>query len=206
MATGEVTGATRSASIKMTTCKRCGEQIGTIGHVTNKTATAILHTNHGDIAIDLFGNHAPKTVENFVGLSKGTKEYSQPNAAGENEGPFYDGAIFHRIIDGFMIQGGDPTGTGRGGPGYQFEDEFHPELQFDRPFLLAMANAGPGTNGSQFFITVTATPHLNNRHTIFGEVTDKESQKVVTKISRVSTGRMDRPVDDVVIESVEIQE
>lgn len=176
----------------------------TLGRVTNKTETAILHTNYGDISIDLFGNHAPKTVENFVGLANGTKEYSQPNARGSNEGPFYDGAIFHRIIDGFMIQGGDPTGTGRGGPGYQFEDEFHPELQFDRPFLLAMANAGPGTNGSQFFITVTATPHLNNRHTIFGEVTDKESQKVVAKISRVATDRMDRPNDDVVIESVEI--
>ena len=176
----------------------------TLGRVTNKTETAILHTNYGDISIDLFGNHAPKTVENFVGLANGTKEYSQPNAQGSNEGPFYDGAIFHRIIDGFMIQGGDPTGTGRGGPGYQFEDEFHPELQFDRPFLLAMANAGPGTNGSQFFITVTATPHLNNRHTIFGEVTDKESQKVVAKISRVATDRMDRPNDDVVIESVEI--
>ena len=155
--------------------------------MTNKTATAILHTNQGDIAIDLFGNHAPETVANFVGLAQGTKEYSQPNASGTNEGPFYDGAIFHRIIDGFMIQGGDPTGTGRGGPGYQFGDEFHPELQFDRPFLLA-------------------PPPLNNRHTIFGEVTDKESQKVVAKISRVATDRMDRPNDDVVIESVEIQE
>lgn len=174
--------------------------------MTNKTATAILHTNQGDIAIDLFGNHAPETVANFVGLAKGTKEYFKPNASGTNEGPFYDGAIFHRIIDGFMIQGGDPEGRGMGGPGYQFGDEFHPELQFDRPFLLAMANAGPGTNGSQFFITVTATPHLNNRHTIFGEVTDKESQKVVAKISRVATDRMDRPKDDVVIESVEIQE
>ncbi|QNP92297.1 MULTISPECIES: peptidylprolyl isomerase [Corynebacterium] len=175
-------------------------------NVSIKTATAIMHTNQGDIKIDLFGNHAPVTVENFVGLAQGTKDYSEANASGTNEGPFYDGAIFHRIIDGFMIQGGDPTGTGRGGPGYRFEDEFHPELQFDRPFLLAMANAGPATNGSQFFITVTATPHLNNRHTIFGEVTDSESQKVVAKISRVATDRMDRPHDDVVIESIEIQE
>lgn len=173
--------------------------------MTLKTKTAILHTNHGDIRIDLFGNHAPKTVENFVGLATGEGEYSTKNASGTTEGPFYDGAIFHRIIPGFMIQGGDPTGTGTGGPGYQFADEFHPELQFDRPFLLAMANAGPGTNGSQFFITVDATPWLNNRHTIFGEVTDEASQKVVAELSQVRTGRMDRPVEDVVIESIDFE-
>ena len=115
--------------------------------MTQKTATATLHTNHGDIVVDLFGNHAPVTVENFIGLATGDKDYSTQNAQGEQSGPFYDGSIFHRIIPGFMIQGGDPTGTGRGGPGYQFDDEFHPELQFDRPYLLAMANAGPGTNG-----------------------------------------------------------
>ena len=165
-----------------------------------------MHTNRGDITIELFGNHAPKTVENFVTLADGSADYRTPNAQGTNEGPFYDGAIFHRVIDGFMIQGGDPTGTGRGGPGYQFADEFHPELRFDRAYLLAMANAGPGTNGSQFFITVVPTPHLNNHHTIFGEVTDKESQKVVAKLGRVATGRMDRPVDDVVIESIDITE
>src|SRR5699024_2066054 len=176
----------------------------TLGRVTNKTETAILHTNYGDISIDLFGNHAPKTVENFVGLANGTKECSQPNAQGSNEGPFYGGANLHRIIDGLMIQGGDPTGTGRGGPGYQFEDEVHPAQPYDRPFLLAMAHAGPATNGPPFVVPVTATPHLNNRHTFFGEVTDKESQKVVAKISRVATERMDRPNDDVVIESVEI--
>lgn len=164
-----------------------------------------MHTNHGDIRIDLFGNHAPQTVENFVGLANGEGDYSTKNAGGTTEGPFYNGAIFHRIIPDFMIQGGDPTGTGTGGPGYQFADEFHPELQFDRPFLLAMANAGPGTNGSQFFITVVPTPHLNNRHTIFGEVTDPESQKVVEEISKVRTGRMDRPVEDVVIESIDIE-
>ncbi|GAB3943118.1 peptidylprolyl isomerase [Corynebacterium tapiri] len=172
--------------------------------MSNKTQTATLKTNHGDIVIDLFGNHAPVTVDNFVGLAQGTKEYSAQNAKGESTGPFYDGAIFHRIIDGFMIQGGDPTGTGRGGPGYQFQDEFHPELTFDRPYLLAMANAGPGTNGSQFFITVAPTPHLNNHHTIFGEVTDEASQAVVDKIAKVRTGRMDRPVEDVKIESIEI--
>ncbi|WP_257158961.1 peptidylprolyl isomerase [Corynebacterium cystitidis] len=174
--------------------------------MTHKTATATLHTNLGDIVIDLFGNHAPQTVENFVGLAKGTKDYSTRNASGSNEGPFYDGAIFHRIIPGFMIQGGDPTGTGTGGPGYQFADEFHPELQFDRPYLLAMANAGPGTNGSQFFITVDATPWLNNKHTIFGEVTDEESKAVVDKLANVKTGRMDRPVDDVVIQSIDVVE
>lgn len=174
--------------------------------MSQKTATALFHTNHGDIAVELFGNHAPKTVENFIGLAEGTKDYSSKNAQGATEGPFYDGAIFHRIIDGFMIQGGDPTGTGMGGPGYQFEDEFHPELSFDRPYLLAMANAGANTNGSQFFITVAPTPHLNNHHTIFGEVTDPASQKVVDEIAGVATDRRDRPKDDVVIESIEIQE
>lgn len=166
------------------------------------TATATMHTNLGDIKLDLFGNHAPKTVENFIGLATGEKEYNAPNAKNEKTGPFYDGAIFHRVIDGFMIQGGDPTGSGMGGPGYQFADEFHPELQFDEPYLLAMANAGPGTNGSQFFITVTKTPHLNNHHTIFGEVADDESKKVVDKIAKVTTGAMDRPVEDVVIKSI----
>ncbi|WP_414973737.1 peptidylprolyl isomerase [Corynebacterium kutscheri] len=171
-----------------------------------KTATAIMHTNHGDIRIELFGNHAPKTVENFVTLADGTASYSTNNAAGNSTGPFYDGAVFHRVINGFMIQGGDPTGTGRGGPGYTFADEFHPELHFDRPFLLAMANAGPGTNGSQFFITVAPTPHLNNHHTIFGEVTDADSQEVVVKIASTPTDRTDRPIDPVVIESIEIVE
>jgi peptidyl-prolyl cis-trans isomerase A (cyclophilin A) len=172
--------------------------------VSNKTQTATLHTNRGDIVVELFGNHAPKTVANFTGLADGSKDYSQPNAAGGAEGPFYDGSVFHRVIDGFMIQGGDPTGTGRGGPGYKFADEFHPELQFDKPYLLAMANAGPGTNGSQFFITVGKTPHLNRRHTIFGEVVDPESQKVVDAIGTTPVDRNDRPNDDVVIESITI--
>ncbi len=177
--------------------------------VSIKTATATMHTNYGDIVIDLFGNHAPQTVENFIGLAEGSKDYSSQNASGSDEGPFYDEAIFHRIIAGFMIQGGDPLGTGTGGPGYIFDDEIHPELQFDRPYLLAMANAGKrggrGTNGSQFFITVVPTPHLNGNHTIFGEVTDTESKKVVDQISRVETDRFDRPVEPVVITSVEIQ-
>src|SRR3954452_21318082 len=170
-----------------------------------QTATATLHTNRGDIKIALFGNHAPKTVSNFVGLAQGTKDYSTENATGGTSGPFYDGAVFHRIISGFMIQGGDPTGTGRGGPGYQFDDEFHPELQFDKPYLLAMANAGPGTNGSQFFITVGKTPHLNRKHTIFGEVVDQESRDVADRTAKWTTGRNDRPVEDVVLQSVEVQ-
>ena len=173
--------------------------------MTSATASAILHTNHGDIAVDLYGEEAPVTVENFVGLATGERDYSASNASGGSEGPFYDGSVFHRVIAGFMIQGGDPTGTGRGGPGYQFEDEFTPKLRFDRPYLLAMANAGPGTNGSQFFITVAPTPHLNDHHTIFGEVSDEDSRRVVDEIANVSTDRADRPHDAVVIESVEVK-
>jgi peptidyl-prolyl cis-trans isomerase A (cyclophilin A) len=165
---------------------------------------ATLHTNHGDIVINLFGNHAPKTVANFVGLAGGTKEYRDPQTGASTTGRFYDGLVFHRVISGFMIQGGDPLGDGRGGPGYTFADEFHPELQFDRPYLLAMANAGPGTNGSQFFITVTQTPHLNRRHTIFGEVADQSSREVVDAIANLPTDRNDRPTEPVVIESVEL--
>jgi peptidyl-prolyl cis-trans isomerase A (cyclophilin A) len=168
------------------------------------TVKATLHTNHGAIRLNLFPDHAPKTVANFVGLAEGSKEYRRPNAQGGNSGPFYDGSIFHRVISGFMIQGGDPTGTGRGGPGYEFGDEFHPELQFNRPYLLAMANAGPGTNGSQFFITVGPTTHLNFKHTIFGEVADQESQNVVDSIANTATGVADRPIEDVVIEKIDV--
>ncbi len=168
--------------------------------------TATLHTNHGDIVCQLFPDHAPHTVDNFVGLASGTREYRDPQSGQQTTGKFYDGLTFHRVIDGFMIQGGCPLGTGTGGPGYQFGDEFHPDLGFNRRFLLAMANAGPGTNGSQFFITVAPTPHLNFRHTIFGEVTDEASQKVVSQIAGVRTGRMDRPAEPVVIESVTISE
>ncbi|RLV48073.1 peptidylprolyl isomerase [Nocardioides mangrovicus] len=163
---------------------------------------ATLKTNRGDVVVDLFENHAPKTVDNFVGLAEGTKDYHDD--AGRSGERFYDGLGFHRVIEGFMIQGGCPLGTGTGGPGYQFADEFHPELQFDRPYLLAMANAGPGTNGSQFFITVAPTPHLNRRHTIFGEVTDPASQQVVDAIASTPTGARDVPADPVVIETVEI--
>ena len=166
---------------------------------------AILKTNHGDITVNLLPNHAPATVENFVGLAEGTREYADPETGQKTTGKFYDGLGFHRVIDGFMIQGGCPQGTGTGGPGYQFKDEFHPELQFDRPYLLAMANAGPGTNGSQFFITVGPTPHLNNRHTIFGEVADQGGRDVVDAIAKVPTGAMDRPKEPVVIESLVVE-
>jgi peptidyl-prolyl cis-trans isomerase A (cyclophilin A) len=167
---------------------------------------ATLRTNRGDITIKLFQNHAPATVDNFVGLATGTKEYSDPDSGAKTTGNFYDGLVFHRVIDGFMIQGGCPRGDGRGGPGYQFKDEFHPELQFDRPYLLAMANAGPGTNGSQFFITVGPTPHLNRRHTIFGEVDDQASRDVVDAIATTRTGPGDQPVEPVVIETVAVEE
>ena len=167
---------------------------------------ATLKTNRGDIAIKLFPDHAPATVRNFVGLATGQQEYKDPATGKQTTGNFYDGLIFHRVIDGFMIQGGDPQGDGRGGPGYTFKDEFHPELQFDRPYLLAMANAGPGTNGSQFFITVTPTPHLNRKHTIFGEVADSESRAVVDAIATTKVGPMDRPADPVVIETVAVEE
>jgi len=166
---------------------------------------AVLHTNAGPIRVELFDNHAPKTVRNFVGLAEGTQEHTDPRTGQPGSGRYYDGTIFHRVISGFMIQGGDPTGTGRGGPGYQFKDEIHPELQFSRPYLLAMANAGPGTNGSQFFITVGATTWLNGKHTIFGEVTDDDSRKVVDTIAGTRTAAGDRPAEDVVLERVEIE-
>jgi peptidyl-prolyl cis-trans isomerase A (cyclophilin A) len=167
---------------------------------------ATLKTTQGDIVIHLFPNHAPKTVENFVGLAEGTQEYSVPQTGKKSPDRFYDGLGFHRVIENFMIQGGCPLGTGTGGPGYQFKDEFHPELQFDRKYLLAMANAGPGTNGSQFFITTAETPWLNNKHTIFGEVEDEASRGVVDKINSTRTGAGDRPVEPVVIETVEIEQ
>ena len=166
--------------------------------------TATLHTNHGDINVELFGDQAPQTVANFVGLASGSKEYTDPSTGTKKSGKFYDGLTFHRVIDGFMIQGGCPLGTGTGGPGYKFADEFHPDVAFNKPYLLAMANAGPGTNGSQFFITVGPQPHLNRKHAIFGEVADKSSRDVVNEIWQVRTGRGDRPVNPVIITSVTI--
>jgi peptidyl-prolyl cis-trans isomerase A (cyclophilin A) len=167
--------------------------------------TATLKTNRGDIVLTLYPNHAPATVKNFVGLAEGSQEWTDPETGRTSNEPFYDGLGFHRVIGGFMIQGGCPIGDGTGGPGYKFKDEFHPELQFSKPYLLAMANAGPGTNGSQFFITVGPTPHLNMRHTIFGEVADQPSRDVVDAIATTATDRSDRPLEPVVIESVEIK-
>ena len=172
--------------------------------MTAATKKATLHTSAGDINIDLFGNHAPKTVANFVELATGAKEWTDPRTGQKTTANLYDGTIFHRVIDNFMIQGGDPLGRGTGGPGYNFADEFHPELSFDRPYLFAMANAGPNTNGSQFFITTVATPHLNRKHTIFGEVADAESRAVVDAIGKTRTGGGDRPVTDITINSVTV--
>ena len=159
----------------------------------------------GDIEIELFPNHAPTTVANFVELASGAREWENPKDGKKTTAKLYDGTIFHRVIDGFMIQGGDPLGTGTGGPGYRFGDEFHPELVFDRPYLFAMANAGPGTNGSQFFITVVPTEWLNRKHSIFGEVKDASSQGVVDAITKAKTGAQDKPVTPITINSVTVK-
>ena len=165
--------------------------------------TATLHTSEGDIEIDLFDERAPETVGNFVGLATGEKAWTHPETDESMDGePLYDDVLFHRVIDGFMIQTGDPTGTGRGGPGYTFDDEFHPDLRHDGPGVVSMANRGPDTNGSQFFITLDATPHLDDRHAVFGEVTD--GMDVVRAIGDVETDADDRPAEDVVLESVEV--
>ncbi|GAB3497313.1 peptidylprolyl isomerase [Nocardiopsis coralliicola] len=169
----------------------------------NGRPTARLNTNKGTIVVALFGDKAPETVENFIGLAEGSKQWIDPTTGQPSNGKLYDGTIFHRVIENFMVQGGDPLGNGRGGPGYKFKDEFDPSLRFDRPYLLAMANAGANTNGSQFFITVGTPDWLNDRHTIFGEVT--EGQEIVQSISEVETNPQDRPLEDVRIDSVEIQ-
>lgn len=167
---------------------------------------ATLRTSHGDITVRLLPFHAPKTVRNFVELAEGTREWTDPHTGATSHEPLYDGTVFHRVLPGFMIQGGDPLGNGTGGPGYQFPDEFHPDLAFTKPYLMAMANAGPGTNGSQFFITVAPTAWLTRKHTIFGEVTDPASQKVVDSIAATATNpRTQRPLEDVVIRTVVIE-
>jgi peptidyl-prolyl cis-trans isomerase A (cyclophilin A) len=164
---------------------------------------AVFETTQGNIVARLFDKEAPNTVENFIGLAEGTKEFSNEVTGKKEKRNFYDGLVFHRVIPDFMIQGGCPRGDGRGGPGYQFKDEFHPSLTHSAPGKLSMANSGPGTNGSQFFITVAATPWLDNKHTIFGEVV--EGQDIVTKISKLGKDSMDRPRTPVTITKLKIE-
>jgi len=193
----------------------CVETLGCVGCPCQTCPMfATLHTSAGDIRVELFENHAPTTVANFTGLATGEKAWKDPKTGTERTDPLYTDVVFHRVINGFMIQGGDPLGSGRGGPGYNFDDEIHPELQFSEPYLLAMANAGKrrdpisgkvgGTNGSQFFITVGKTPHLNGKHTIFGKVADAESRAVVDAIATTPVDRDDRPLTAVTITSISI--
>jgi len=160
-------------------------------------------TSEGNFTIRLFDSEVPNTVANFVGLAEGTKEWTDPRTGKKVKQPYYNGIIFHRVIDGFMIQGGDPLGKGVGGPGYEFDDEFHPNLKHSKEGMLSMANRGPHTNGGQFFITLAPTPHLNNRHSVFGEV--ESGMDIVRKIGGTKTGANDRPVKDVVIQTIKIE-
>lgn len=168
-----------------------------------KEMLAIFETNKGTFKIKLFADKAPKTVENFVGLAEGTKEYKDPKTQKMTKGKYYDGLVFHRVIPNFMIQGGDPLGTGTGGPGYTFGDEIVPDLKHDKPGILSMANAGPGTNGSQFFVTVAKTPWLDGKHTVFGEVV--EGMDVVMAISLAKTQPGDRPAEPIMIKTLKIE-
>ncbi|SJM63101.1 peptidylprolyl isomerase [Gulosibacter sp. 10] len=178
--------------------------------MSNATAVLTLHTNHGDIKLNLFGNHAPNTVKVITGLATGDLEWTDPETGEKKQEPYYSGVVFHRIIGDFMLQGGDRTGTGTGGPGFTFDDEIHPELNFNQPYVLAMANAGKiagrGTNGSQFFITTGATDWLMGKHTVFGEVADEASKRVVDELNAVPTDGRDRPLEDVVIESTTVEQ
>ena len=160
-------------------------------------------TSEGNFTVRLFDQEAPKTVENFVGLAEGTKQWTDPRTNQKVTKPYYDGVIFHRVIDKFMIQSGDPLGQGIGGPGYTFNDEFHPKLRHDKAGILSMANRGPNTNGGQFFITLGPTPHLDDRHSVFGEVT--EGMDVVRKIGSTATGSQDRPLKPIVIQTIKIE-
>jgi peptidyl-prolyl cis-trans isomerase A (cyclophilin A) len=160
-------------------------------------------TTEGNFSIKLFDDLAPKTVANFVGLAEGTIEWTDPRTRQKSKAPYYNGTIFHRVIDGFMIQGGDPLGQGTGGPGYKFADEFHPKAKHTKAGILSMANAGPNTNGGQFFITLDATPWLDNKHSVFGEVID--GMDVVKKIGSTKTGPGDRPAKPITIQSVTIE-
>lgn len=167
-----------------------------------KAVFAIFDTTKGKFKVRIFADKVPKTAENFIGLAEGTKEFKDPITNKKVTRKFYDDLAFHRVIDGFMIQGGCPKGDGTGGPGYQFQDEFVPELKHSKPGILSMANAGPNTNGSQFFITVTPTPHLDNRHTVFGEVV--EGMDIVMAISKAKT-RLDKPIEPIKIKTITIE-
>lgn len=174
------------------------------------THQATIRTTAGEVRVDLYGHHAPKTVENFTGLATGEITWTHPESSEQQvDTPLYDGTIFHRIISDFMIQGGDPLGMGVGGPGYQFDDEIHPELDFTAPYKLAMANAGVqngrGTNGSQFFISSVPTTWLQGKHTIFGEVAEEDSRKIVDELNKVPTDGRDRPKQDIVIQTIDVE-
>jgi peptidyl-prolyl cis-trans isomerase A (cyclophilin A) len=164
---------------------------------------AHFETSLGNFSVELFDTKAPKTVANFVELAEGTKEWTHPKTGVKQKAPYYDGIVFHRVIQGFVLQGGDPLGQGFGGPGYNFEDEFHPDLRHDRAGILSMANAGPNTNGSQFFVTLAPTPHLDRRHSVFGAVVS--GMDVVQKIGKVATDKNDRPTTPVVMNKVTIE-
>lgn len=174
------------------------------------TAIATITTNHGVIKAELYGDHAPKTVRTITGLATGELEWTDPETGEHRQDPYYEGVVFHRIIDSFMIQGGDRTGTGAGGPGFTYDDEIHPELDFTEPYVLALANAGKrlgrGTNGSQFFITTAPTTWLQGKHTIFGRVVEPASRAVVDAIGTLPTDARDRPLDDVIIESFTVEQ
>ncbi len=160
-------------------------------------------TSEGNFTVRLYDQEAPKTVENFIGLAEGTKEWTDPRTSQKVKKPYYDGVTFHRVIENFMIQGGDPLGQGIGGPGYTFGDEFHPKARHDKAGILSMANRGPNTNGGQFFITLGPTPHLDDRHSVFGEVV--EGMDVIKKIGSTATSERDRPLTDIVVETVTIE-
>lgn len=193
------TSTTTSTTVQKAAAKDTGKAAK-----KEKNMIAIFETNKGTFKVKLFNETAPKTVANFVGLADGSKEWTDPKTGNKVKKPFYDGLKFHRVIPNFMIQGGDPLGQGTGGPGYRFEDEFSPKSPtHSKPGILSMANAGPNTNGSQFFVTVTATPWLDNKHTVFGEVI--EGMDVVNAISTAKTGPMDRPAEDIVIKTLKIE-
>jgi peptidyl-prolyl cis-trans isomerase A (cyclophilin A) len=180
--------------------ERADESATSVDRLSARHAT--LHTTKGDVAVELHPEKVPNTVANFVGLATGETEWTDPETGETRTDPLYEDVLFHRVIDGFMIQCGDPTGTGRGGPGYTFDDEFHPDLSHDGPGVLSMANRGPDTNGSQFFVTLDAQPHLDGRHAVFGRVV--EGMDVVRAIGSVPTDGNDRPREDVVLESVDV--